>query len=146
MHKLSFEKARRLKDAGLPQPEFSFGQRWYDANKNDVVFVQHYRWISVTNKPVSQVLFAESDNDNLMCLGLFETHDFVYIPTEGELFEALNEPDWIILNESDKYCISDTWAGTIDFSIAKGATLIDALANAYLEKNGKAKNNEEIPG
>lgn len=72
--------ARRLKDAGFPQPEFAFGQFWYSQNEQINIYVRparpniethHFVGETLTTQHYKedQVIFAPTATDILQELG-----------------------------------------------------------------------------
>lgn len=80
---LSFETAKRLKDAGFPQPEFRTGQFWFHGGTGGLYFGQYvyddlalkliqvggHDWFEWDREKVDNIVFAPTATDILRQLG-----------------------------------------------------------------------------
>lgn len=99
-----FETAKRLKEAGFPQPEFEFGQFWYAPNGNLCVMSGDGIYSGE-----ARVMLK---NGNTMFI---KTYDIVFAPTATDILEHLpgyalkiQKSVWCVFNPEYIYAVKST--------------------------------------
>lgn len=73
MSAVSFETAKRLKEAGFPQPDYEFGQLWYSEDERQQAFVGTGQMELLRQHYVGKMVFAPTATDILEQLGEYWT-------------------------------------------------------------------------
>lgn len=136
MHTLPFEKAKALKDAGFPQPEFSTGQKWYNSFGATTYIGRH----NVSEGKIHSYV-CMSDSGRVDTITPVREGAF-YIPTEGELLAAINNSDVYLAwgEHSKKFIVCNDIEGE---TFSKTINPLEALADAYLILHNETKTSEE---
>lgn len=129
MNHTTFEKSKRLKEAGFPQPEPDFGKIYYDKESEQKIVViafdgeyvdcvyQNLTWVSYYIK-ISDLIFAPTATDILR-----------EMPGCYHLYHPFNSEFWICDNATNE----DEWS--------ESSNPAEAAALAYLQ----IKEHEPIP-
>lgn len=94
MEIVTFETAKKLKEAGFPQPEPNTGQFWYD-KEGDILIVSE-------KKTDCGFFYGRYPNDSGIFATSCENEDIVYAPTVTDILRELGQKYVLWYDESPK--------------------------------------------
>lgn len=118
MELLSFETAKRLKDAGFTQPDSLFGQMWYTKDGNILIAINFFSSID--------------HRENII---MFNPEEHYFAPTAAEILKELPE-DHFLQHANGMFFIS-YYCDNGETVQHKGKNLLEVGAAAWLDINEK---------
>lgn len=103
---VSFETAKRLKEAGFPQPEFEFGQLWHTDGDRDCAFVGTMPFVRMKQDYAGSIIFLPTATDILLELQAVSDPNrwWALIPLSGD-----PKWEWVLQlwGENNNACIAN---------------------------------------
>ncbi len=132
MNIVSFETAKRLKEAGFPQPEFATGQIWYNS-----FGVETFVGKMDVSEEGTHVFFHCFSLSTARVDRIVPIHEGAFFaPSAEELLRELGQ-DYIAEYDGQKFVISQALAFVGLYTESEHPILVEALALAWLKNCSK---------
>ena len=138
---VSFETAKRLKEAGFPQPEFGRGQWWYRNRPDEVPKFQ--------NNPIALMVLGRANKRTVFWSGYGrvcesywdkEGYPFVFAPTATDIirgFDQYHVSKWLTLGFEEANGNFEAYPASNPRYIFLSSNPAEACAEAWLKLNKK---------